>query len=456
MRISFLTNFKDIISKIINKENFSTVTHLPKALSKIDRAILVSCVFLVALSTLFIWRNHWLATTVEAPSFGGVYTEGIVGEAKDLDKHLVRLTNAGLTRLDSGGDVKGDLAESWEVKDEGKIYEFKLRDGFVSQDLADQLKNKNLWPNIEVDTPSEDIISFKFKQPFSPFLYISTKAVFPYGPYTIIKEEKNRVTLSAQENYWRGKPNIEKIQLNLYSTYDELYKEAKRNDILAYTADAKDDYKMENTGTYEYTLPRELVLFFNLSKSDLQNVDIRRKLRDGQILDKDLTLDLVTSDTGKNMAVADSIKNRMAGLKLTLNIKKYDNITLQKDIIPNRKYDLLLYGLDYGPDPDPYPFWHSSQIKPDGMNLSNFSNKKGDKLLEEARQTFDFKIREQKYTDFKKILDDEVPFISINKEVCYFVLSNKIKGVDKIYGFSESDRYLNIDKWYIKSKRVKK
>ena len=106
----------------------------------------------------------------------------------------------------------------------------------------------------------------------------------------------------------------------------------------------------------------------------------------------------MTSDNPKNIELARNIVEKWAknGVKINLDVK--DNVSLQKTVIPKRDYDLLLYGLDYGEDPDPYPFWHSSQIKDDGKNLSNFKNVKADKLLEAARQEFDFQNwREKKY-----------------------------------------------------------
>lgn len=453
------SNF-DKIKEIFSKEALRALKFLPKVLSKFDKILLGFLLAVILISVLFIIRNHWLRTTVEAPAFGGTFIEGIVGEAKDLDKHLARLTGAGLTRLDSNGEIKGDLAESWEMLDDNKTYQFKLREGFNSQDLAYQISSQNIWPNIAVATPADNLIVFQFKQPFSPFLYISTEPIFSYGPYKVVKEEKNHLTLMAQEIYWQGQSHIEKIIINLYPNQKALSQAARTHEIMGYIQGDQNGWKDKNAKLLEMTLPRELNLFFNLSKADLKNKSLRQALRDNKPADKDYNFALVTSDTSKNVQIAENLKEQWATLKINLEIKKYDNVTLQKDIIPKRDYDLLLYSIDYGPDPDPYPFWHTSQIaskdNPGGMNLSNYSNKQADQLLEQARQSFDLTVRQQKYEAFKKILDDEVPYILINKENLNYVLSNKVKGVDKIYGASEADRFLNINSWYIKSKREKK
>jgi len=451
---SFLSNTKKISGKIFFRKNWQIFTYIPKVLSKVDKIILILSTIIIITSLFFVWREAWIKTTHEAPAIGGTYIEGIVGEPKDLDKFLTRLTGAGLTRVAVDGSIQSDLAESWEIQDDGRTYQFKLRSGFSSADLANQIETKNVLSGIEVGTPADNLMTFKFKQPYSPFLYTSTEPFFSYGPYQITKEEKNAVTLEASPSYWQGKPYINKIIIRLYPNVAELEKAAKNNDIMGYLTDSETDWSKDST-TYQMKLPRELDLFFNLSKDPLKDVNVRKNLKDTKPLGSGINLILATSENTKNVAAAEEIKEKWKALNANIEIKKYDNVTLQKDIIPNRNYDLLLYGLDYGADPDPYPFWHSSQVGTAGMNLSNFSDKKADKLLEDARQTYDTNIRNQKYDEFRKILDDQVPYMTIKQESLYYTISNKIKSVTKIYGFAEGDRFINVNQWYIKSKREK-
>lgn len=448
-------NFVFNLKKFFTKKNLNSFRFVPRILKPTEKAVLLILVGAIAIASFFIWQNHWIKTTHEVPTSGGNFTEGIVGEAKDLDKHISRLTGAGLTRLTENGDVKGDLAEGWEVKDDGKTYQFKIRSGYSANDLLSQIQNKNIWSSIDMSAPDDQTLVFKFKASFSPFLYVSTEPIFNYGPYQIAKEQKDQVTLTANKNYWQGAPYIQTIQVNLYANQDLLNKAASRGDIMGYIAESASNIQMSNAQVFSYNLPRELDLFFNLSKTDLQDVNVRRSLRDGKSPGKTLNLTLATSESPENVAQAEKLKNSWAGLGMTLDVKVFDNVTLQKDIIPNRTYDLLLYGQDYGPDPDPYPFWHSSQIGTAGTNLSNFSNKVADKLLEDARQSFDPAKRDQDYKDFAQILSDDVPYISIEKANCYYVVSNDVLSINKLYGSSEADRFLNINQWYIKTKRVK-
>lgn len=450
-----LKTFGKFPKTLFNKKNYKWLKYLPKTLTKVDRYILAILVLLITLSGTIIWHRHFINISHEVPNYGGTLTEGIVGEPKDLEKHVARLTGAGLTRISEKGELSPDIAKSWKILDDNKTYEFKLRSNYNADELLGQIQDKNIWPGIDISAPDEQTITFRFKQPFSPFLYTTTTPISSYGPYKITNENKSQVTLEANPSYWQGKPYINTIQIYLYPDYNALIAAAKNGEIMGYLREEENDYRIKDAKSYTMSLPRELNLFFNLSKPALQDVNVRRNLRDNKALAKKIKLTLVTSSTDKNEQIAQKIKSSWQALNVNLTIKTYDDVNLQKDIIPKRNYDVLLYGQDYGPDPDPYPYWHSSQISETGLNLSNFSNKNADKLLEDARLTFDFNLRKQKYKEFQTILNQEVPYINVEKEKLYYTLSNDIRGVNKIYGSSEADRFLNVTQWYIKSKRVR-
>ena len=187
MKIISWFDFKKI-QTFLSRETVRAIKLIPKHLSKTDKVLISGLTGIIVVAGFFLWYNSWISSTKAIPAHGGTLYEGIIGEPKDLDKQLARLTNAGLTKLQPTGEVKGDIAESWEILDGGKTYQFKLRDGFNSADLMTQIKAKNIWSNIDISTPADNLIDFKFTKPFSPFLYISTEPVFNYGPYKIIKE----------------------------------------------------------------------------------------------------------------------------------------------------------------------------------------------------------------------------------------------------------------------------
>ena len=56
-------------------------------------------------------------------------------------------------------------------------------------------------------------------------------------------------------------------------------------------------------------------------------------------------------------------------------------------------------------DPDQYMLWHSNQDN----NITNYENKRIDKLLEDGRKTTDMDTRKKIYSDFQKYLLDDSP-----------------------------------------------
>jgi peptide/nickel transport system substrate-binding protein len=71
------------------------------------------------------------------------YVEGVLGRATNAspfgartaaDRALVSLLFRGLVRLGPGSTITGDLAERWEVGDDGRTWTFHLRDGLYWED----------------------------------------------------------------------------------------------------------------------------------------------------------------------------------------------------------------------------------------------------------------------------------------------------------------------------------
>src|SRR3989304_7153465 len=96
-----ILKFKKIIPTIKKyrwKETAKSLKYLPRVFGKLEKILLLG-LFVGVIGLLgLIGIIHWLSTTSKIPQTGGTFREGIVGETKDLDKHLSRLVNAGLTK----------------------------------------------------------------------------------------------------------------------------------------------------------------------------------------------------------------------------------------------------------------------------------------------------------------------------------------------------------------------
>jgi len=165
------------------------------------------------------------------------------------------------------------------------------------------------------------------------------------------------------------------------------------------------------------------------------------------------TFTITTINQPQLVKVAELLQGYWKKVGVTVGIKA---VTLSelKDLIKNRDYDALLYGQALGSQPDLYPFWHSSQIKDPGLNLSSYQNKDVDQLLKDTRETLDKAVKSQKYEKLQdKILADTPALFLYNPDYIYWA-SNKIKGIDTTKIVDPAKRFSNIENWYINTKRV--
>ncbi len=168
----------------------------------------------------------------------------------------------------------------------------------------------------------------------------------------------------------------------------------------------------------------------------------------------ELRLTLTTVDAKENIAVAQLIKQQWQAVGVMTELEIVPASKLQKDKIRPRDYEALLYGEIIGPDPDPYPFWHSSQNSGQGLNLAVFSNRRVDELLEKARLTTNDDERAGYYREFQTILAEELPAIFLYSPTYTYAVSRRVNGISEATVFVPADRFADIANWYINTKRV--
>ncbi len=167
---------------------------------------------------------------------------------------------------------------------------------------------------------------------------------------------------------------------------------------------------------------------------------------------KDLRISLTVINSDPHKEIAEKIKEYWEKIGVKTEINALDISEIKKNI-NERNYEALLYGEAVSFGYDLYPFWHSSQVKEGGLNLSSFKNKEADKLLEEVRFIDDKNKRKEIYAKFQKIIQEEVPAIFLYQPIYSYMIDKEIKGVDISFIFSPADRFSNISQWYIKTKK---
>jgi len=183
----------------------------------------------------------------------------------------------------------------------------------------------------------------------------------------------------------------------------------------------------------------------------------RKKLNEVCFVSQDnsipLKFNLTTINQPQLIKAASALKNYWQKIGVSAEIKIIELADL-KQTIKDRDYDALLYGEALGSEPDLYPFWHSSQIKDPGLNLSEYQNKDADQLLKEARETLDPAIKQQKYERLQDTIISDAPALFLyNPDYIYWV-SEKVKGVDTTKIIDPAKRFSNIENWYINTRRI--
>lgn len=198
-----------------------------------------------------------------------------------------------------------------------------------------------------------------------------------------------------------------------------------------------------------------------LDESGWKDDDINGVREKGSDNDNDdnndrLEIKLVTSNWPEFVRVANFLKEQWNQLGIKTNLIMASIPELQSIYIKERDYDMLLFGEILNIEPDPFSFWHSSQRKDPGLNLALYNNENADKILEEARQILDKEERAEKYDDFQRLVIEDIPALFLYSSYYIYPIHEKVKGLEASLIGAPSDRFSNIEDWYVKTKRVRK
>ena len=167
--------------------------------------------------------------------------------------------------------------------------------------------------------------------------------------------------------------------------------------------------------------------------------------------DSPLGLEVATVNSGYLPAAADALADELRGLGLEVNVSKYEeNQEFINSVISKRGYDILVYDIELGADPDLLPYYHSSQATAAGLNLSNYRNALVDDLLLGARDTLDETLRAKKYEAFLEYWVKAVPAIGLyQSNLTYFYNRNVRTFGNDVRLVTALDRFTDITDWAV-------
>ena len=170
---------------------------------------------------------------------------------------------------------------------------------------------------------------------------------------------------------------------------------------------------------------------------------------------KPLAFTLIHPDDPLHTAIAKLIQENWEtiGVKVTLEALPYE--ALLNDRLTSRKYEAALIDLNLSgsPDPDPYPFWHQSEIT-GGQNYSQWDNRAASEYIEQARVTADITERTRLYRNFQVIFSKELPALPLYYPVYTYAVDQQVFGVQIPALFDPSDRFSTVANWYLVTRRT--
>lgn len=167
---------------------------------------------------------------------------------------------------------------------------------------------------------------------------------------------------------------------------------------------------------------------------------------------KELKLSVVTLKNSESENILDALAKqwRKIGVAVESQIIDLSDVTQNsaQTVLQPRAFDVLVYELNIGADPDVYAYWHSSQTALQGSNFSNYANVIADDALSSARARVEMNLRNAKYLTFARQWVNDVPAIGLYQISSIYVLNNDVsalKSTSKL--ISSTDRYSNILDW---------
>lgn len=174
---------------------------------------------------------------------------------------------------------------------------------------------------------------------------------------------------------------------------------------------------------------------------------------------KTMKLRLVSQSLSEYAAITQKLQQIWAALGVEVEAILQPEEDIQSGAIARHDYDVLLYGISIGYDPDVFAYWHSSQADATSgarLNLSEYKNATADESLESGRTRIDEDLRKVKYKPFLDVWKADVPALAIYQPRFVMVVSGTFEGFENGQLSSATDRFYSIGQWKIRNAVVVK
>ncbi|MBQ3309787.1 hypothetical protein IJG78_03905 [Candidatus Saccharibacteria bacterium] len=327
-----------------------------------------------------------------------------------------------------------------------------------------------------------------------------TSGAFSYNATQAIGNSGEKIVyLTPNTDYYKQTPLVDSFAIHAYTTIDEI-KDAINQGVVTATAELlpTDADKVTASSVYEKqtSLNSGVFVFLNTSSPILSHKSIRKALQQGIDMrslraplneeapldypllssqvdfdnfpalpeyDPDAAKDIIVSanlpnnqplrlatiDYGYFPALAENLRFQLEnlGFKVELSVWPAGQEFLMNIIRP-RNYDILIYEIELGSDPDLFAYYHSSQVAENSLNLSNYNSTIASDAILAARSTMNQTIRNAKYETFLRLWVEDVPAIGIYQtSLSYFVNKNVRTFSEDLRLVTATDRFSDVSFW---------
>lgn len=327
-----------------------------------------------------------------------------------------------------------------------------------------------------------------------------TSGAFSFNALQSVPSSNEKVYyLSANPYYYKGEPLLSSFAVHTYSDKESIIGALNSGTVTATAELSGADSSRITAGQYQQkdsSISSGAYIFFNTSSSFLKKSEFRAAIRQGIDIEKireaapdtidldypllasqielaaypeipgrdvesaktkiselsgddSVSLEIATVNSRYLPEVADALKAELESLGIQAHVSAYEeNQDFINNIISKRSYDILLYEIELGADPDLLPYYHSSQTSGAGLNLSNYRNALVDDLLLGARDTLDEALRAKKYEAFLEYWVNDVPAIGIYQpSLTYYYNRNVRTFSNNVRLVTPLDRFTDITSW---------
>jgi peptide/nickel transport system substrate-binding protein len=163
-----------------------------------------------------------------------------------------------------------------------------------------------------------------------------------------------------------------------------------------------------------------------------------------------LSFTLLHPDDPLMSLIAQFIQQSWARIGVSVELEPVDYEDLVDRRLAAGSYEAALVDLSLfrSPDPDPYPFWHQTQIGT-GQNYARWDDRAASEYLEQARLTDNLEERIRLYRNFQVLFNREIPALLLYYPVYTYGVDAQVEGLTLGPLFDLSDRLAGAPEWFL-------